>query len=198
MGYVIAILIVLTAGWALIVGRRLWMDRRDAELTEASGGEWRFRSELPLDVPPPYNYFGALPIACDIMEGTDEGFDVAYFTTSERTGDDRRVERPGAIVEVSIELPRFTYRAEDLDGSAPAILASLRKFTPAHFDTGRPGRVGPRAAEVLARARSVIITTAAFAVLVESRGARSEEVQRFALTLAKVLVADAGTASADS
>lgn len=198
MGYFIAILIVITAGWALIVGRRLWLDRRDAELTEATGGEWRFRSELPLDVGPPYNYFGTFPFAGDIMEGTDEGFQVAYFTTSERTGDDRRLERPGAIVEVSLELPNFRYLAEDLDGSAPAVLASLRKFTPAHLDTGRPSRVGPRAAEVLARARSVIVTTAAFAVLVESRGARSDEVQRFAIALAKALVADAGTSSTTS
>lgn len=197
MGYFFAILVVIAAGWALIVGRRLWQDRRDAERTEASGGEWRFRSELPLDVGPPYNYFGPLPIARDIMEGTDEGFEVAYFTTSERTGDTRR-DQPAAIVEVSVELPRFRYRAEDLDESAPAILASLRQFTAAHLDTTRPGRVGPRAAEVLARARSVIVTTAAFAVLVESRGARSEDVQRFALALAKALVEDARTSPTSS
>lgn len=77
MAYIIAILIVITAGWALIVDRRQWLARRDAELTEASGGEWRFRSELPLDVPPPYNYFESFPFAGDIMEGTDEGFEVA-------------------------------------------------------------------------------------------------------------------------
>jgi hypothetical protein len=194
----IAILIVITAGAAVLVGRRIWLDRRDAEQTEVTGGEWHFRSELPLDPGPPYNYFGAdlvLLRPFDIMEGTDEGFAVAYFTIVERRSSSANVERPAAIVDVSVELPNFTCLSEDLDGSAPARLASLQQYTPPHYDTGRPGRLGRRSADVLSRARSMKVTTAPFAILVTSKGARSEDVQRLALALAKALVADARASS---
>ena len=187
-------LVVLVGGVSLLAVRRYLRDRRDAEATEATGGDWRIRSEIPLDVGPPYADFGAeLTLAgpSDVMEGIDEGFEVAYFTTHEGGRNRRHVERAGAIVQVAIETPKFRYVAEDLDDRAPQTLALLQVQTEPHHDTGRPGRVGPQAALLLARARSVIVTTAPFAVWIQSRGAPAPEVQRLAIALAKAFVADA-------
>lgn len=106
MGYIVAILVVITAGWALLVGRRRWLERRDAARTAATGGAWRFRYELPLDAGPPYNYFDALSLgrAFDTKRGTDQGFEVAYFTVGEGGGrHSSPIKRPAAIVEVSVE-----------------------------------------------------------------------------------------------
>lgn len=198
----IAILVVLVGGVSLLAIRRYLRDRRDAEATEASGGTWRIRSELPLDAGPPYADFGAellLAGPFDVMEGIDGGFEVAYFTTYDRARSSQRVERPGAIVQLQIETPRFRYVAVDLDEDAPEHLQALRQQTPPHHDTSRPGRVGPRAAQLLADARSVIVTTAPFAVWVQSRGASTEAVHRLALALGTAIVADAGaTPSHDS
>jgi len=220
MGYVIAILVVIAAGWGLLVGRRRWLERRDAERTAATGGAWQFCYELPLLPGPPYSYFGALTLSrpFDTRMGTDEGFQVAYFTVGEIRGSGRAPrKRPAAIVEVPEEMPNFTYSSIDIDPSAPARLSALRQHTPPHdVDThteasnsilalshskvpvatiGRAGRLGPLAAEVLERSRSVNVTTARFAVLVISKGARREEVQQLALALAKALVADARNSS---
>lgn len=191
---VLAILVVLVGGVSLLAIRRYLRDRRDAALTEATGGQWRIRSEVPLDAGPPYADFGAelmLAGPLDVMEGTDEGFAVAYFTTH-AGGRGSRVERPGAIAQVPIETPKFRYIAEDLDASAPETLRALQRHAPAHHDTSPPTRVGPQTALLLARARSVVVTTAPFAVWVDSRGAARDDVHRLALALAKALVADAG------
>jgi hypothetical protein len=191
---IIAILVVLVGGFTLLAVRRYWIDKRDAAFTEAVGAEWRLRSELPLDAGPPYSDFGAellLTGPSDVMEGMDEGFEVAYFTTYEGGRSHSRAEWPGAIVQLSVETPKFRFVAEDLDERAPRRLKTLQRETPPHYYTGRPGRVGPATAELLSGARSVIVTTAPFAVWVQSRGAPSREVNRLAIALAKALVVDA-------
>ena len=190
---IVAILVVLVGGFALLAVRRYWIDKRDAALTEAAGHEWRIRSELPLDAGPPYSDFGAellLTGPSDVMEGTDEGFEVAYFTTYEGGRNNSRAEWPGAIVQLPVETPKFRFVAEDLDDGAERALKAFRLETPPHYDTGRPGRVGAATAELLLGARSVIVTTAPFAVWIQSRGAPSREVNRLAISLAKALVAD--------
>lgn len=190
---IIAILVVLVGGFTLLAVRRYWIDRRDAAFTEAAGAEWRLRSELPLDAGPPYSEFGAelvLAGPLDVMEGIEEGFEVSYFTTYEGGRSNSRAEWPGAIIQLPVETPKFRFVAEDLDERAPRQLKALRRETPPHYDTGRPGRVGPATAELLSGARSVIVTTAPFAVWIQSRGAPGREVNRLAVLLAKALVGD--------
>jgi hypothetical protein len=198
---IIAILVVLVGGFSFLAVRRYWIDQRDSAFTEAAGGEWRLRSELPLDAGPPYSDFGAellLTGPSDVMEGTDEGFEVAFFMTYENGVSNSRAEWPGAIVQLSVETPKFRFVAEDLDERAPRRLNALRRETPPHYDTGRPGRVGPATAELLSGARSVIVTTAPFALWVQSRGAQSRAVNGLAIALAKALVADARAATPDA
>jgi hypothetical protein len=193
---IIAILVVLIGGVIFLAARRYWIDKRDSAYTEASGGEWRLRTELPLDAGPPYADFGAellLTGPSDVMEGTDEGFEVAYFMTYENGQSNSRAEWPGAIVQLPVEAPRFRFFSEDLDDRAPRLLKALQRETPPHHDTGRPGRVGPATAALLSGARTVIVTTAPFAVWVQSRGAQSRAVNQLALSLAKAVVADART-----
>lgn len=190
----IAILVVLIGGFGFLAVRRHWLERRDASLTETAGGDWRIRSELPLDAGPPYADFAPdlfLLMPSDVMEGTDEGFDVAYFTVEDGGRNRGRIQRPAAIVQVPIETPRFRYLAEDLDDDAAQSLAAFQQQTPPHYDSGTAGRIGPKTAELLSRARSVIVETATFAVFIRSKGATSREVNRLALELAKAMVADA-------
>lgn len=186
-------LVVLAGGFGFLVLRRHWLAQRDASLTEAAGGDWRIRSELPLDAGPPYVYFAPdlfLLMPSDVMEGTDEGFEVAYFTIEDGGRTRGRIQRPAAIVQVPIETPKFRYLAEDLDDDAAQSLASFQQETPPHYDSGTAGRIGPKTAELLSRARSVIVETATFAVFIRSKGATSEEVHRLAIALAKAIVAD--------
>lgn len=188
----LAILIVLVAGFGFLAGRRHWLAHRDATLTEAAGEGWKVRSELPHDVGSPYSDFGMelfLLMPSDVMEGTDEGFEVAYFTIED--GRRSRVQRPAAIVQVPVETPKFRYITRDLDDDAAHHLAALQQQTPPHHDTGRAGRVGPRTGELLAHARAMIVETAPFAVFIRSKGASTETVQRLAIALAKAIVADA-------
>jgi len=192
----VEIIAILVAGPGLLVGRRHWLAHQDAEATEATGGEWRSRSELPLDAGWPYAAFAPdifLAHPADLMEGTDEGFGVVYFTVH-RGGAHRQPKAfPAAIVQVPGETPKFRYVTEDLDDDAPKHLASLRRHTPPHYEGGRDGQVGPRTSELLAGARAVIVETAAGAVWVQSRGATQKEVQRLTLALARAMVADAAT-----
>jgi hypothetical protein len=193
---VLAIVFVLVAGVGVLVGRRLWLDRRDASLTEAAGGDWRVRSELPHDAGPPFSDFGLelfLLMPSDVMEGTDEGFEVAYFTIED--GRRTRIQRPAAIVQVPVETPKFRYITRDIDDEAGRRLAELQQQTPPHHDTGAAGRVGPRTAELLSSAGSMIVETAPFSVFIRSKGASTEAVQRLALALAKAIVADAAQLS---
>jgi hypothetical protein len=192
----LAILFVVVVGVGVLVGRRLWLDRRDAALTEAAGGDWRVRSELPHDAGPPFSDFGLelfLLMPSDVMEGTEEGFEVAYFTIED--GRRTRIQRPAAIVQVPVETPKFRYVTHDLDDTAVRHLAALQQQTPPHHDTGTAGRVGPRTGELLALARSMIVETAPFSVFIRSKGASREVVQRLALALAKAIVADAASSA---
>lgn len=188
----LAILVVLVAGFGFLAGRRRWLAHRDATLTEAAGEGWRIRSELPHDAGPPYSDFGLelfLLMPSDVKEGTQEGFEVAYFTIedSRRT----RIQRPAAIVQVPVETPKFRYVTTDIDDEAARHLAALQEQTPPHHDTGRAGRVGPRTGELLVHARAMIVETAPFAVFIRSKGASSDTVQRLAIALARAIVADA-------
>ena len=77
---------------------------------------------------------------------------------------------------------------DDLDTDAAQSLAAFQQETPPHYDSGTAGRIGPKTAELLSRARSVIVETATFAVFIRSKGATSEEVHRLAIALAKAIV----------
>lgn len=193
----LAILLVAVGGFALLAVRRHRRDSHDAAVTESAGTGWRFRSELPHDVGPPFSYFAPdlwLVGPSDVMEGTEEGFEVAYFTVADghRTG---QRQWPAAIVQLPIEVPNFRYFAEDLDDKAPTVLRAMQHGTPPHHDTGRAGRVGDSAAALLSSARSVIVETSLFAVWIRSKGASAEDVSRLTIALAKALVADANAAS---
>lgn len=190
----LAIVIVIVGGVGFLAVRRHWLASRDADLTASAGG-WRIRSELPHDAGFPYSDFGTdlfLLGPSDVMEGTEEGFEVSYFTIAEDgPRGRRRHQSPAAIVQVPVETPKFRYLAEDLDDDARKQLAAIQHHTPPHYDTGRPGRVGPKTAELLKFAQSVIVETSPFTVFIRSRGARSEDVSRLTIALAKALVADA-------
>lgn len=188
----LAILVVLLAGFAFLAARRHWLAHRDATLTEAAGHGWRVRSELPHDVGPPYSDFGIelfLMMPSAIREGSEDGFEVAYFTIED--GRRSRIQRPAAIVQVPVETPRFRCVTVDLDDDAAAHLVALQQRTPPHHDTGSAGRVGPKTAALLSGARSMIVETAPFAVFVRSKGASTEAVHRLTMALARAIVADA-------
>lgn len=188
----IAILVVLVVGLGFLAARRHWLAHRDATLTEAAGHGWRIRSELPHDAGPPYSDFGIelfLMMPSAIMEGTEEGFEVAYFTIED--GRRSRIQRPAAIVQVPVETPKFRYMTLDLDDDAAGHLAALQQQTPPHHDTGRAGRVGPRTAALLSTATSIIVETAPFSVFIRSKGASTEVVRRLTMALARAIVADA-------
>jgi hypothetical protein len=139
---IIAILVVLVGGFTLLAGRRYWIDTRDSAFTGAAGGEWRVRSELPLDAGPPYSDVGAELVVTgpsNVMEGTDEGFEFAYSMTYEGGRSNSRAEWPAAIVQLPVETPKFRFVAEDLDERAPSQLKALlarrrRTTTPADRD----------------------------------------------------------------
>ena len=188
------ILVVLVGGFGLLAGRLHWLEHRDASLTEAAGDGWRIRSELPHDAGSPYSDFATdlfLLMPSDVMEGTEEGFEVAYFTIEDGGGWRSRIQRPAAIVQVPVETPKFRYLAEDVDYDAGRVLSTLEQRTPPHHDSGTPGRIGRKTAEALSLARSVLIETAPFAVFVRSKGATTEEVRRLTMALANALVVDA-------
>jgi hypothetical protein len=69
----------------LMIARKIREDR-DAERTEATGGRWRIRSQILVPAPDPYARFGFLTwhMILNTREGTDEGFEVAYFDACPR------------------------------------------------------------------------------------------------------------------
>lgn len=171
---IVLALVGLTIGglfWARVV-----RENRDARFSASSGG-WRIRTRLDLDLPDPYCRFSDLALAGphNVMEGTEDGFDVAYFDID--VGRRSRVVRPCAIVQLGEDPPRVS-----LDTSR-----------------GRPPETaleswGPAARDVLAEAQGLRIETAPLAILVRSTGAPPEMVRRVALALATAIVDDAAAA----
>src|SRR5689334_10112092 len=94
---------LLTATFIGLMIARNIRESRDAERTEATGGKWRIRSQLPIPAPDPYSRFGFLELKMilDTREGTDEGFEVAYFDYISRA----RSREHCAIVDLPVEGP---------------------------------------------------------------------------------------------
>lgn len=157
----LALLTVTFAG--LGIARRL-RARRDAVMAEAAPG-WVFHSELSFPAPDPYYRFRDLRMnpPVDVLEGTDEGFQVSYFEVRHEDG-----RQPGALVQLPVEGPSF----EAEGGEDP------------------PAGVGPRTAEVLGEIGPMVAQAQPFAVFVQSRGAPQQAVHRAALRLARAIVAD--------
>jgi hypothetical protein len=153
---------------------RTMRQRRDDDLTEAADGSWRIRSQIPFPPPDPYFRFGLLGSATilDAMEGTDEGFEVAYFDAYI----DRDVGREScAIVDLPFEGPTL----------APTTPVSERRAA------------GPKTSDVLLSIASMDVHSAPFAILVHSTQ-RAAAVHKAALRLAHAIVADAKATTVSS
>jgi hypothetical protein len=150
----------------LMIARKIREDR-DAERTEATGGRWRIRSQIPWPAPDPYQRFGFLRSAMilNTREGTDEGFGVAYFDNIVHSRSERC-----AIVDLPVEGPT-------LDPRTPV---SERRA------------IGPQTSDVLASMAGMTVDSAPFTILVRSSQS-ADAVQQAALRLAHAIVADAKT-----
>jgi hypothetical protein len=157
---------LLTAMWIGLTVARTIRERRDAAFTEASGGAWRIRAQIPFPVPDPYLRFGVLEEAMilDTMEGTDEGFEVAYFDAY--IEEDKGREHC-AIVDLPVEGPT-------LDPETP--IAEQRA-------------IGPKTSDVLASMAGMEVERAPFTILVHS-SQPAAAVHKAALRLAHAIVAD--------
>jgi hypothetical protein len=160
---------LLTATYVGLTIARTTRERRDATLTEASGGGWRIRSQIPFPAPDPYLRFGILEQAMilDTMEGTDEGFEVAYF--------DAYIEKANgrehcAIVDLPVEGPTLDPRTPVNERRA----------------------AGPKTSEVLASMGTMEIASAPFTILIHS-SQPAAAVHKAALRLAHAIVSDAKT-----
>ncbi|MGD9903281.1 MAG: hypothetical protein AB7U83_07405 [Vicinamibacterales bacterium] len=177
--FVLFVMVLLGGTFVVLKLVRDYRQRRDERLTETSGG-WRIRSQLDVEAGPPYNRFPGLALRMphDVMEGHDEGFEVAYFTAClpRFVGDAWKRNVPHAIVQLPVDPPQRRHVASD--GPAEPI-----------------DGWGLRASQVLRDVRGVVIETAPLALMVSSSGASAAEVGRVALALAKAVVADAGSAS---
>lgn len=179
--FVIFAMVLLGGTFVALKLAREYRQRRDERLTETSGG-WRIRSQLDVDAGSPYNRFPGLALRMphDVMEGHDEGFEVSYFSAylPRYVGDvpsNRAV--PHAIVQLPVDPPQGRHAA----GDGPA--APIQGW-------------GPRATQVLADARDVVVETAPLALMVASTtGASAVNVGRVALALAKAVVEDASGAA---
>jgi hypothetical protein len=111
-------------------------ERRDAKLTEATSGRWRIRAQIPLPAPDPYLRFGILEAAMilNTMEGTDEGFEVAYFDAYIKRGHGRE---HGAIVDLPVEGPTLDPRTPVSERRAIGPRTSSRPWR-AWTSTARP------------------------------------------------------------
>lgn len=149
----------------LAIARKI-RERRDEERSEALGGNWRCRSQIPFPAPDPYLRFGSLQTAMivDTREGTDEGFEVAYFDLVRRGN---RRERC-AIVDLPVEPPA-------LDSRTPA--------------SERRG-IGAKTSDVLASMAGMDVESAPFTIFVHS-SQPADAVEKVALRLAHAIVADA-------
>lgn len=157
---------LLAATFIGLAAARKVRERRDAARTEAADG-WRIRSQIPFPPPDPYFRFGILRSAMilDAMEGTDEGFDIAYFDAylDEDVGREHC-----AIVDLPIEGPT-------LDPRRPA---------------GERRATGPKTADALLFMASMDVHSAPFTILVHSPQPAAA-VHKAALRLAHAIVADA-------
>lgn len=164
----LTLLFILAAGGAILLGYRIYRDRRDAAYSDPSAGV-TFSTELPLSGRAPFDRFPELLVRppYDVLQMSDEGFDVAYFTIA--TGHRSRVERACALVQLPVDPPPF-----DVTEGAPV-----------------PAGLGPQTAEVLEYLAGVRVRTASHALLAQSISAPAPTVQRTALRLAKAIVADA-------
>jgi hypothetical protein len=167
----IALGLVAATGIGLGMARQI-RERRDEALTEAADGGWRIRSQIPFPPPDPYFRFGILGSAMvlDAMEGTDEGFEVAYFDAyiEEAVGREHC-----AIVDLPVEGPT-------LDPTTPE-------------DERRA--IGPKTADILMLIASMNVRSAPFAILVHS-AQPAAAVHKAALRLAHAIVDDARTNAA--
>lgn len=165
MFHLIAITLLATTFIGLGIARKI-RERRDAKFTESAGGDWRIRAQIPFPVPDPYLRFRSLETAMilDTMEGTDEGFKVAYFDAyiEEEVGREHC-----ALVDLPVEGPT-------LDPRTPV-------------DERRA--VGPKTSDVLASIAGMDVDSAPFTILVHSLQPAAA-VHRAALRLAHAIVAD--------
>ncbi len=155
----------------LFIARRV-RESRDARTSELSGG-WRIRTHLDLEPGDPYDRFEGLGLMAphNVMEGTDDGFSVAYFEVT--VGRQSPVVRPCALVQLPVDPPRPF--AVDAEGPPdPTVMAGW----------------GPKAIAVLSTAYGVRVETAPLALLVRSTRAPSDAVARVALALARAVVED--------
>lgn len=166
------ILATLIAGALALVWARLYRDRQDADYTDPTGGT-SLSTDPPRTSAAPFHRFAkvASSLPFDVTRTRDEGFDVTCFVLP--TGYGHRVDRACALVELTVDPPRF----EMAEG-------------------GRvPSGVGPGLAEELRCLSGVRVETAFHALLVQSMAPPSplvhDTVRRTALRLAKALVADA-------
>ena len=143
-------------------------ERRDEARSEVLGGNWRCRSQIPFPAPDPYLRFGSLETAMifDTREGTDEGFEVAYFDVVRRGN--RREHC--AIVDLPVEPPM-------LDSRTPA--------------SARRG-VGAKTSDALTSMAGMDVESAPFTILVHA-SQPADAVEKAALHLAHAIVADAET-----
>lgn len=159
--FVIFVVVLVAATLVGLQMARSYRERRDARLTESSGG-WRIRSQLDVDAGSPYNRFPGLALSMphDVMEGHDEGFEVSYFSAHRprRAGDNSdaptvlgnagsRRDVPHAIVQLPVDPPQRRYVAAD---AAAGVIDGW----------------GSRASKVLSDARGVVIETAPLALMV--------------------------------
>jgi hypothetical protein len=160
---------LVTAAYIGLTIARIIRERRDATRTETSGGEWRVRSQIPFPPPDPYLRFDILERAMilDTMEGTDEGFEVAYFDgyIEEENGREHC-----AIVDLPVEGPT-------LDPTTPVT---------------EQRAIGANTSEVLASMAAMNVVSAPFTILVHS-SQPAAAVHKAALRLAHAIVADAKT-----
>jgi hypothetical protein len=168
-GFLLIALGLLAATFTGLGIARTIRERRDTERTEATTDGWRIRSQIPFPPPDPYLRFDILggAMILDAMEGTDEGFEIAYFDAYV----DRDVGREHcAIVDLPVEGPT-------LDPRTPV-------------SERRPA--GPKTADALLVMANMDVHSAPFTILVHSLQPAAA-VHKAALRLAHAIVADAKT-----
>lgn len=165
---------LLAVTWVGLTIARILRARRDEAMNEAPNA-WKFRSQLPIDLPNPFHRFEILFLEtiADVMEGTDEGFEVSYFMVW-RGRSESGSKVPAAIVQLPVQGPELVMREGD-----PV-----------------PPHVGPRTAEFLEYLTAMDVIVVPFALLARAAydDTPARDLQQKALQLAKAIVADANTA----
>jgi hypothetical protein len=153
---------------ALAVGRH-YRAGRTASVNEASVGAWRYRASIPAVPGHPFAPFMSLDLGhvSDVMEGSDEGFEVAYFEMRVRRRSHAPI--PAAIVQLPVHAPSVSLS----EGQHP------------------PHEVGPRTADEIRQMGGMRLTIVPSALFLRSEHLPAVVVQRTALRLARAIVADA-------